>query len=211
MPKLIDMTGRVCGRLTVISKVPIEPLARRGAFWNCVCDCGKAVAVHGKYLRTGHTMSCGCLQRDRASEANTTHGRSRVPCNRAYRSWSSMLGRCMNPNEPCYGRYGGRGIAVCERWRKFEHFFADMGPCPEGLTLDRRNNEGNYNPCNCRWATRTQQARNRRSSHIITHNGKSLCIAEWSEVLEWPYYIIQNRLRYGWSAERALSTPVRGR
>lgn len=162
MTKMIDMTGRVYGRLTIIER---DASVSDSASWKCVCSCGTVVTVWGSSLRKGFTQSCGCLHKERTAEATTTHGHTSggiwTP---TYRSWASMIMRCFDPRQKSYADYGGRGITVCERWRSsFENFLADMGERPKGKTLDRfPNNDGNYEPGNCRWATPKQQTMNRR-------------------------------------------------
>jgi hypothetical protein len=119
-----------------------------------------------------------------------------------------MLQRCQNPKHSAFADYGGRGIKVCERWQKVENFIADMGEPPPGMTLDRRENDGDYCPENCRWATRSEQRRNTRSNRILTFEGRSLCVVEWAEILGIKANTIHTRLRLGWSVEKTLSTPV---
>lgn len=128
-----------------------------------------------------------------------------------YQSWYSMRSRCQNPNAANYANYGGRGITVCSRWDVFEHFLADMGPRPSSKhTLDRRNNEGPYCPENCRWATPTEQGRNRRTNHRLTFRGETLTVQEWAERIGIRPKTLHERLRRGQTAERALTTPLRG-
>lgn len=128
--------------------------------------------------------------------------------NRTYLSWKSMRRRCENPKDSAYHDYGGRGIKVCERWATFEHFLADMGECPNNLEIERINNNGNYKPGNCKWATRKEQANNKRSNTLLVYNGKSQTIAQWADELGIIYETLCSRIyRSKWSIEKALTTP----
>lgn len=122
-----------------------------------------------------------------------------------YRTWQGMLSRCEHPSDPDYARYGGRGIAVCESWHTLENFTRDMGPRPPGMTVDRRDNDGNYEPGNCRWATASEQASNRRSTRLIEFNGKRQTLAKWSSETGIGRVLISHRLRAGWSVVEALT------
>lgn len=160
MPTLIDMSGQRFGRLVVGAYA--GKTTDRKSLWFCTCDCGAQRTVMGKHLRTGHTQSCGCYAADRIRETKTTHGHKlKAGKSRTYSTWLCMHQRCSRPNWHAYHRYGGRGISVCERWATFDAFLADMGERPEGRTLDRIDVNGNYCLGNRRWATATEQARNK--------------------------------------------------
>jgi len=141
---------------------------------------------------------------------HTTHTSSSP----TYKSWHTMMQRCTNPNNTQYKDYGGRGIAVCKRWHVFKNFLTDMGIRPEGMTLDRKNNDKGYTPKNCKWSTRSEQQRNRRGNNIWTHKGESKTVAEWAEQLDMKRHSLYARVAvYGWAIEKALTTRpmLRGR
>lgn len=158
MGKFIDLASHPpFGRLTVIERVGND--IRNQAVWACQCSCGNIVTVCGAKLRSGHTKSCGCLHKKTLSALRKTHGMSGTP---EYNSWNSMKDRCRNKDNQDFKNYGGRGITVCDRWlNSFENFFADMGPKPSpNHSIDRKDNDGNYYPGNCKWSTILEQANN---------------------------------------------------
>lgn len=195
-----DLTGMTFGRLLVI-----RPGEKKGAnyHWICQCSCGKTKSIRGSALRSGESLSCGCLRKERTISANTTHGKSK---DGAYSSWNCMMQRCYHKEHDQYQRYGGRGIVVCTRWHDFELFFFDMGSRPKGMTIDRNDSNGHYEPSNCKWSTKKEQANNRKSSRLIEFNGKSMNTRDWGKELGIPWQTIYSRLRYGWSVERTLTT-----
>jgi hypothetical protein len=138
-------------------------LKHKGKRWLCLCECGKRRWVLTANLSGGRTRSCGCWEKQSRLTNHLIHGDSRVEARASeYRAWSHLKDRCLNPRNGAYANYGGRGIRVCKRWMKYENFLADMGRRPKNRTLDRVNNDGNYDPKNCRWATLSEQAYNRR-------------------------------------------------
>lgn len=150
--RMVDLTGRRFGCLLVLKR----SAARKRVAWLCQCDCGGTSVAFSDALRQGRTKSCGCMQ----GSGNLIHGRSHTA---EFRSWWGMRQRCGNPNHSRYPGWGGRGITVCDRWREFKNFFADMGEKPTPAhSIDRINNDGNYEPSNCRWATPKEQQRNSR-------------------------------------------------
>jgi hypothetical protein len=159
--KWIDLTGRKFGRLTVLALHPERYRYGKQTVprWLCRCDCGAETVVRGYHLRSGNTASCGCARIEKLKRIKTTHGLAK---SRAYQAWHNMKSRCLNPNYNSYSYYGGRGISFDERWREFDAFYADVGDPPDGLSLDRPDNDGNYGPTNWRWTDRSTQNRNRR-------------------------------------------------
>lgn len=166
--RIRDVSGERFGRLVAISRVGRRSQGRnRGqSRWRCLCDCGGTNIVNLSSLHAGTTRSCGCLLTERFA-AMTTHGDTGSS---EHNIWKAMIRRCENPNNPDWHRYGGRGIRVCRRWREdYATFLSDMGRHPPGKTLDRKDNEGNYTPRNCRWATPKQQANNRQKRKAHGH------------------------------------------
>lgn len=167
--------------------------------WVFACDCGKTLVTHLSPVRRGRTKSCGCLRVDNATalgHGSATHGRSLTP---EYRAWEHMHSRCSNPKVANFKDYGGRGIRVCERWHSFECFLADMGPRPsKAHSIDRYpNNDGDYEPGNCRWATPVEQASNRRVNRIVTYEGRQMTLKEACERSGLPRSTAYARLKRG--------------
>jgi hypothetical protein len=191
-----DLTGQVFGRLTAIS---YDGMVENRAAWVCRCECGQNVVVLGKNLKQGLTQSCGCLHREMLKTSCVTHGNARLgKVTREYQTWVRMIDRCENANYKDFHRYGGRGITVCERWREsFEAFLADMGERPsDDHSIDRfPDTNGNYEPSNCRWATKKEQANNRRSNvkHLV--NGQMLCVPDIAKILNVPESLLYKWIR----------------
>src|ERR1700721_39578 len=198
--KAEDFTGKRFGRLTVISsnKVP-----GYGTSWLCQCDCGNQVRVRGFNLKAGNTRSCGKHKR------NTPYERSRPRRGETKISWEAMLDRCFNKNSTKFHAYGERGITVCDRWLTYKNFLVDMGERPLGTTLDRKDNNGNYEPGNCRWATPKQQANNRRDNIILEAFGRKQTLRQWAEEYGLPVSTFSGRLK-NHSVEEALKLPLYG-
>lgn len=180
MPAPLDLTGKVFGRLRVIERAGQafyggEPKR----LWKCICTCGAERLVNTSQLTKGNTRSCGCLQRDTVISRNTKHGACKGKDGTGtYSSWCAMHTRCYNDKQPGYAQYGGRGIRVCERWHNYQAFEADMGKRPPGTSIDRIDPNGNYEPGNCRWATRQQQNINQRRIPKVLWNGAEVALAD---------------------------------
>lgn len=208
MPNPICLVGQRFGRLLVLAKIKTHGDAgSRDTRWLCACDCGKRATVALGRLRKGETRSCGCLRRELSGKTLRTHGASNTL---TWKRWRSMVARCTMVNAKNYRYYGGRGIRFCERWKQFENFLADMSECPgPKFTLDRKNNDGNYEPSNCRWATELQQRRNRSTNRLMTYQGETLCASEWADLLGLNLRTIYTRMNKGWLDVQVLGTPVR--
>jgi hypothetical protein len=195
--QLHDLSGLVFGRLTVTGCVGRQG---RWVFWLCRCDCGNEFKVRGEALTRASNNTRACRKCCRK-----THGQSKTEL---HKIWIAMRHRCSNPNHDSYQEYGGRGISVCDRWNSFELFAADVGPRPSTKhTLDRRNNDGDYEPSNVRWATPSQQQRNQRHRRRYVHKCESLLLSEWSERTGIPRSTLSNRIYEGWPLSEALTIP----
>lgn len=213
MTKRANLLGRVFGTLTVVAIA--SSLNGRSA-WKVKCSCGTSKDVSSEVLVSGRAMSCGCQRGKRIGDRIRTHGASSnstdTGLRRAHGRYKTMLARCYNPSCNSYARYGARGIKVCKRWRNsFENFLADMGMPPSGLSLDRKDNNGDYTPDNCRWATAQQQQQaNSSNARLINTPSGRLCLAEAAR--KYPgvnKHTLCSRLGAGWTAEDALFKPIR--
>lgn len=197
--------GTIFGTAKYCGDVPSD-VRRTSKF---ICHCGKSFISRTQKVISGETKGCGCQKGQWMKNAikngykpRLTHGMRDA---KEYSTWSGMLTRCTNSKEKSYSRYGARGIKICERWKSFENFYADMGPRPsDEHSLDRIDNNADYSPENCRWATKKEQCRNRRSNHIIEYGGKSMLLCEWAEKTGIGRLIIYKRLKRGWPIEKAL-------
>lgn len=197
--KASNLKGRRFGALRVLHQAPTR---NKGSRWMCECECGKSHEVAAaSLLRANGTRSCGCAQ------GGKKHGGARRGAELPeYGIWSGMRDRCNRPANTSYPNYGARGIKVCKRWDDFAAFLADMGPRPTPThTIDRIDNDGDYTPGNCRWATRAEQSRNARRCKLITHAGRTMTVAEWARELGIPAPTIYGRIYLGWPEERLLT------
>lgn len=209
-----NLTGQRFGRLIVIKES--GRAKSRSVIWLCKCDCGNYHKVESRILTSGHTLSCGCLSRDKFVERLTKHNMSKT---RLYKCWQDMKTRCSNPNTPYYHSYGGRGISYCKEWNTFESFkewalangyieSANHGEC----TLDRIDVNKNYCPENCRWITNQEQQNNRRNNILLTFNGETKTLTQWANDINIKSSTLSARIKdYHWSVEKALTTPVKER
>lgn len=203
MESKIDLIGKKFGDWTVedssISELRGTKVQR---LWPCVCSCGTKRLVLDLTLRNGGSRSCGCSSVKRLSKHGLTNSLE-------HKSWIQMRRRCLQPNDQAWDNYGGRGIRICERWNQFEYFLLDIGPrLSAQYSIERVNVNGNYEPGNCFWATKKEQANNKRSNHIIEFNGLSMTMSQWGEKTGIGFYGIKNRLKLGWTIERTLTEPI---
>lgn len=199
--KTISLLGQRFGSLVITAYAGSR---KNRAVWRCRCDCGQEAEYAGATLRKGNAKSCGCMQKGRPPR----HGMSGT---KTYAAWRGMHERCATNQKRVYPRYAGRGIQVCDRWASFDNFLADMGEAPPGLSLDRIDNDGNYEPGNCRWATLVEQCRNRSSNRMLEHEGVVRPLPEWAERFNLPRHALSQRIRAGWAVSDALTRPLRER
>ena len=199
MAEFIDITGLRFGKWTVISRSDVRGDGEKSVVhWHCICDCGNAILVKGVSLRNGSSKSCGC-------SLGIKHG---MVYTREYRAWSGMKSRILNPTEKNQRNYRDRGIDIDPRWvDSFECFYQDMGSPPSDKhSIERIDNDRGYWADNCKWATASEQNRNRRINHLVTYNEKTQCITAWAEETGIDFEVIRQRLKHGWSVEKTLTT-----
>lgn len=203
--KIHDITGQRFNYFVAVERVGI---GSRGAIWKCQCDCGVIKEVNYADIARGHVSSCGCMTNKLKSEKAKTHGLSKTP---TYQIWLGIIKRCEDEGCANYHLYGGRGIQMCRRWREdYLAFLEDMGERPsDNLSIDRIDNNGNYAPGNCRWATDTEQVNNTRRNNRLTLNGVTQNLGQWAKQTGLPRDAIFMRIKRGWSVEKALTTPLR--
>jgi len=204
----VPFTPARFGRLQALGVAPSGKRSR--SRWLCLCDCGKFVTPYANNLLRGKSKSCGCT---RLEGTTLRHGHSRNGhWSREYRAWVSMKTRVHNPRRKEFKNYGARGITICRKWlQSFEAFFRDMGKCPEGMSLERIDNDGSYVPGNCRWATQQEQMQNTRNTRLIRYHGVLLSMAELARRSAIKYSCLRWRLDAGWEIERAVTMPSRGK
>lgn len=199
MGKLADLRGQVSNWLTAEEYEPAK------GKWRCRCRCGRTTYAGATEFKRGVAKSCGCWRKVKGHSPLFRHGHAGRDASPTYRVWSKLRGRCVNPTDPAWKDYGGRGITICDRWRdSFESFLDDMGERPDGLTIERVDNNRGYEPGNCVWADRKAQARNRRSNRVVEWRGESLPVAAWAERTGLSSGVIISRLNRGWDVERVL-------
>lgn len=208
----LDLIGQRFGRLLVLAEGPRghQPNGLIYRTWKCACDCGQIIAPRTGQLRSGNSKSCGCLTRDTTRARNLKHGCAATRT-AEYRTWKGINSRCNATKGPDFPFYAGRGIAVCERWKSFEYFLADMGPRPSARhSIDRIDVNQGYSPENCRWASPIEQANNKRTNLRLTFNGAEMTVMEAIRAsgTAVAYTTIVARIRSGWDAAQAITTPL---
>ena len=212
MAQFNDLSGNRFDMLLVLHRVENSPDGY--VQYLCLCDCGNTKVIKGHNLLNGKTHSCGCLKKKMMAEKQFIHGEAgsrHCQPNRLYRIWRGMVDRCTRPNFRQWKDYGGRGITVCNEWRNdYQNFkqWAYSNGYDDNLTIDRKNNDGNYEPSNCRWIPFEEQMNNRRTNHLLSLNGKTQSMKKWSNEIGINYGTLKSRIKSGWPIERALKDPV---
>ncbi len=206
MRKRLDIAGFKFGRTTAI-KVSQITNKQGKLLWDLACECGSKHTGSASDLKRGNILSCGCWRRKATIKRNTTHGKTK---DRAYNTWGHIKARCLNPKNKAYYNYGGRGITICKEWENnFETFYRDMGDPREGMSIERIDNSKGYYKKNCKWATRRDQSRNKRSNRIVNLFGMSANLCYWAELYEIGGSTLSYRLKKGWVDYDAVTRPVR--
>lgn len=217
--KYEDLSGKTFNRLTVLKLHHKKQLFNKNGkpnghlyYYECLCSCGKISIVASTLLKNNSVKSCGCLREDEIKKSENKHRIHGMKNTRIYKIWSSMRGRCHYKYIHGYERYGGRGIKVCQEWEEnFMNFYnwSINNGYRDDLTIDRINFNGNYEPSNCRWVTKKEQARNTKSNHNITYKGETHCLKEWSEILGINYGTLKGRIqKRKWNIEKAFTEPI---
>jgi len=201
MGRFIDLSGQTFGNLHVINRAETR---NKDVYWLCKCDCGNEIEVRADHLRSMKIQTCGCMSNEMRSMALKKHGMTHTPL---YSTWSKMIQRCENPKDGMARLYYERGIKVCDEWHIFENFknWALENGYNKTLTIDRIDNNGNYEPSNCRWADLITQANNKRTNRRIEYNGEIKTLAQWARVFHIKYQKLWLRLKRGWEFERAIA------
>jgi len=207
MTRFNNISNQKFGRLTILPK-----WERKGnhVYWLCLCSCGTKKYISASNLYNGHAQSCGCFNRELIRTRSVTHGKSKTP---TYNIWKGMRKRCLNPTDKSFHNYGGRGISVCNRWSKYENFYSDIGERPSNKhSIDRIDNNGNYEPNNCQWALKETQMNNMRTNINLTYKHKTLTVRQWSKLSKVSYHTFWQRLyRLNWNIEKALTAQNQNR
>jgi len=196
-----NLVGKKFGRLIVLK---FDRRVKNHSYWLCKCECGNTKSIRHDHLVSNKIRSCGCLQKEIIKNLNLSHGMTKSS---THQVWCAMKTRCYNKNNHGYKYYGARGIKICKRWNKFKNFYKDIGEKPKGMSIDRIDNNGNYKPSNCRWATQKEQCRNTRRNHNITFKNKTQCITAWAEEIGINRRTLQHRFNFNWSIKKAFETP----
>lgn len=212
--KLIDLTGKRFCRLVVVCRNEHNDKFNQ-VTWKCRCDCGNEVIVKGNALKSGNTKSCGCYKLEQIRKSETKHSIHGLKHTRMYNIWHGMKARCYNPNNKDYCNYGARGIVMCDEWKNdFQAFYdwAMANGYSDNLTIDRINNDRNYEPSNCEWVTTHKQNQNKRNNIYLTFNGKTQLLSRWAEETGISVGVLSRRIINGWSVEDALTIkPIIGK
>lgn len=206
MGAVIEISGQRFGRLTVLRRAPGFP--RWKGKWLCRCECGGEKIARAPHLRAGRTASCGCIRKEVAAKLGASKATHGMFGSAEYGVWGGLIDRCTNRSGKNWRNYGGRGITVCERWLKFENFLADMGRRPSARhSIDRIDNDGHYEPGNCRWTTTRVQGRNRRTNVLYAYAGRTMPLCDWADESGINRLTFYWRFKHGWRGHRLFARP----